>query len=98
MIRGGGGRGETRNCLSGDDGIHTEPTTERRVRPLSAGDRRIKDVEDTFNYLSRQDWREAKLRGFDEMGKKENEFFQAQLRERQARRAELEEAELAGRS
>ncbi len=70
---------------------------ERRVRPLSEGDRRIKDVEDTFNYLSRQDWREAKLRGFHEMGKKENEFLRAQLRERRARRAELEAVELAGR-
>ncbi len=70
---------------------------ERRVRPLSEGDRRTKDVEDTFNYLSRQDWREAKLRGFDEMGRKETEFLRAQLRERHARRAELEVAELAGR-
>ncbi len=35
---------------------------ERRLRPLDATDWRTKDVEDQFNYISRQDWREARVR------------------------------------
>ncbi|KAK4148634.1 hypothetical protein C8A00DRAFT_47553 [Chaetomidium leptoderma] len=36
---------------------------ERRLRPLKSGDARIKDVIDTWNYLSFEDWRDATRRG-----------------------------------
>jgi hypothetical protein len=42
-------------------GIYRDPW-ERRLRPPNDGDARLKDVTDTFNYLSREDWREAKKR------------------------------------
>ncbi len=71
---------------------------ERRVRPIRRGDRRTKDVEDTFNYLSRQDWKEAQRRGFSEMDKKEKEYILAKyrLRREAEAQAEREGAELAG--
>jgi hypothetical protein len=43
---------------------------ERRLRPLSDGDRRLKDVVDEFNYLSREDYREAKRRAEREQTKR----------------------------
>lgn len=35
---------------------------ERRLRPLQETDRRTRDVVDTFNYLSKEDWRAARSR------------------------------------
>ncbi len=81
-------------------GIYRDPW-ERRLRPLHHGDRRTKDVVDTFNYLSREDWRAAKLRGSKERGKREREAYQEWKRlrlEAAAREAGPEEGEPAGRS
>ena len=81
-------------------GIYRDPW-ERRLRPLQHGDRRTKDVVDTFNYLSREDWRAAKLRGSKERGKREREAYQEWKRlrlEAAAREAGPEEGEPAGRS
>ncbi len=52
-------------------GIYRDPW-ERRLRPLLATDMRLRDVTDTFNYLSRQDWLEAKRRGLRERNLREH--------------------------
>lgn len=43
-------------------GIYRDPW-ERQLRSLDEGDMRVKDVVDTWNYLSFEDWREATKRG-----------------------------------
>ncbi len=81
-------------------GIYRDPW-ERRLRPLRHGDLRTRDVVDTFNYLSREDWRAAQLRGRREGRKREDEAFQEWKRlrfEAAAREALLEEGEPAGPS
>lgn len=42
-------------------GIYRDPW-ERRRRPLEDGDLRLRDVGDLFNYVSREEQREARLR------------------------------------
>ncbi|KAL2126269.1 hypothetical protein VTI74DRAFT_1292 [Chaetomium olivicolor] len=61
-------------------GIYRDPR-ERRVRPWHESDRRMRDVVDVFNYLSRQDYQAARRRAFDERREK-------QLRELEGRRRE----------
>ncbi|KAL2140524.1 hypothetical protein VTI28DRAFT_3728 [Corynascus sepedonium] len=48
-----------------ETGIYRDPW-DRRLRPLAAGDRRLRDVIDLFNYLSKEDYREAKQRAYRE--------------------------------
>ena len=44
-------------------GVYRDPW-ERRLRPLAAGDARLSDVVDLFNYLSKEDYREARRRAY----------------------------------
>ena len=46
-------------------GVYRDPW-ERRLRPLQETDRRTRDVVDTFNYLSKEDWRAARGRASKE--------------------------------
>ncbi|KAK3897689.1 hypothetical protein C8A05DRAFT_19590 [Staphylotrichum tortipilum] len=57
---------------------------ERQLRPLAAADWRLRDVEDTFNFLSRQDWVEAKRRAGRERSLREYaEIFRPSVRNEQ---------------
>ncbi|KAK3896739.1 hypothetical protein C8A05DRAFT_20346 [Staphylotrichum tortipilum] len=51
-------------------GIYRDPW-ERRLRPLDAGDARLRDVIDLFNYVSKEDYREAKQRAYRERERRE---------------------------
>ncbi|KAK4131103.1 hypothetical protein BT67DRAFT_445079 [Trichocladium antarcticum] len=51
-------------------GINRDPW-ERRLRPLRETDLRTRDVIDTFNFLSKEDWRAAKKRAIRERDERE---------------------------
>ncbi|KAK3896599.1 hypothetical protein C8A05DRAFT_48409 [Staphylotrichum tortipilum] len=64
-------------------GIYRDPW-ERRLRPLGATDLRLRDVVDTFNYLSIQDYREARRRAERERTQREyTEIYLPSLRNEQ---------------
>jgi hypothetical protein len=54
---------------------------ERRLRPLQDTDMRIKDVVDLFNYVSKEDYREAKQRAFRERDKRQMREWRTQAEE-----------------
>ncbi|KAK4040826.1 hypothetical protein C8A01DRAFT_45936 [Parachaetomium inaequale] len=58
-------------------GIYRDPW-ERRLRPLAAGDARLRDVVDLFNYISKEDYREARRRAYK---KQEREWTRQAQRE-----------------
>jgi hypothetical protein len=52
---------------------------ERQLRPLHETDFRVKDVVDLFNYLSYDDYREAKQRAFRERDKRQEREWPREL-------------------
>jgi hypothetical protein len=58
-------------------GIYRDPW-ERRTRPPGESDRRLRDVVDRFNYLSKEDYREAKQRAYREQDRRQEREWKAQ--------------------
>ena len=69
---------------------------ERRLRPLDAGDRRLRDAIDLFNYLSKKDYREAKQRAYREKEKRQEREWELEAQREGVDVLEYQQSRLHG--